>query len=615
MPDPRALLPLLLAPLLAGCLAAPAPVPLGAGLGPQPGVHPWPSGTGVEWPAALDGPFDLRELLAVEVPSHDGVVLDGWVYLPELPEGVLAPVVLQSTPYLGYCGSFNVPSANCGPTPEQPSLTTGSSLADFAQPYVERGYALALFSVRGTGNSGGCFGFGSAAEQQDQAVLVEWLAAQPWSNGRVAMYGLSYPGTTPWEAAVLNPPSLKTILPGGIISDPYLFFTTPQGAEATWAAQWMPMYGLSVSVVPPLGGGALAGTVEHAPVLPERACDDVVHVLSGHLEGRATGDRDEAFWAERRLVDRFPGITAAVFVAHGLEDNSGHGFQEDAIWATLDQAPKRMLLGQWGHQFPFEEHLEGSDLGKDWAEVRFAWFDYWLKGLGEAPRLGVADYQDEAGDWHAGSAWPPAEASEEVLYLAAGEALAAPGSGATAFRALPHETAPEDALCGDSPLGTRFLTEPLAEPAVLAGNPMASVALTSDQPGGVVAVHLWDLAPEFACSPAGMTGATFLTRGAADLRFHEGNLAARDFPAGVATPLRIDLWNIAVRIEAGHRLAATVTGGWLVDRSSAVPYVPDIEVLADGGAEASHLVLPLVEGTLGGAAPTLAYPPRPFVPA
>src|ERR671918_141114 len=50
---------------------------------------------------------------------------------------------------------------------------------------VARGYAVAGFNVRGTGGSGGCLEFFGPKEQRDQAVLVEWLAAQPWSNGRV----------------------------------------------------------------------------------------------------------------------------------------------------------------------------------------------------------------------------------------------------------------------------------------------------------------------------------------------------------------------------------------------------------------------------------------------
>ena len=72
-----------------------------------------------------------------------------------------------------------------------PSAPSGHSAAD----------AVAIFNVRGTGNSGGCFSWLGPAEQRDQAFLVEWLAKRPWSNGRIGMMGLSYHGTTPWEVS------------------------------------------------------------------------------------------------------------------------------------------------------------------------------------------------------------------------------------------------------------------------------------------------------------------------------------------------------------------------------------------------------------------------------
>ena len=102
-----------------------------------------------------------------------------------LPPGVKAPVVLISSPYFG-------------------QTTASGDVDDYFAPrwLVDHGYAGAAVSLRGTGNSGGCLDFFGTSEQRDQALLVEWLAAKPWSNGRVAMYGLSYMGTTPWEAAI-----------------------------------------------------------------------------------------------------------------------------------------------------------------------------------------------------------------------------------------------------------------------------------------------------------------------------------------------------------------------------------------------------------------------------
>ena len=64
------------------------------------------------------------------------------------------------------------------------------------ETYVPRGYARAVADVLGTRNSSGCWDYGGADEQQSGVDLVNFLASQPWSNGKVAMIGGSYDGTT-----------------------------------------------------------------------------------------------------------------------------------------------------------------------------------------------------------------------------------------------------------------------------------------------------------------------------------------------------------------------------------------------------------------------------------
>src|SRR5439155_596089 len=59
----------------------------------------------------------------------------------------------------------------------------------------------------------GCVDQGGVQEQKDEAATVEAFGTKEWSNGRVAMIGKSYGGTTPWEAALQQPPHLATIVP------------------------------------------------------------------------------------------------------------------------------------------------------------------------------------------------------------------------------------------------------------------------------------------------------------------------------------------------------------------------------------------------------------------
>ncbi len=87
-----------------------------------------------------------------------------------------------------------------------------------ADRWVPRGYTRLFADVVGTGNSGGCYDYGGKREKETGYDLVEWVAKQKWSTGKVAMIGGSYNGTTATATAVMNPPHLTTIVPEAAIS-------------------------------------------------------------------------------------------------------------------------------------------------------------------------------------------------------------------------------------------------------------------------------------------------------------------------------------------------------------------------------------------------------------
>lgn len=552
--------------------------------------------------------FERAPVERVRVPMRDGVELDGALWRPKLPEGVRAPVVLYASPYVSQCPAQSL-FVGCGP-----EITDEDHLEDYGVgTLLDEGYAVAIFSVRGTGASGGCYDAWGADEQQDMAEIVQWLGAQAWSNGRVGMTGISYMGTTPWEAAILQPPSLKALVVGGIISDVYLGGFTPQGAPNDGSMYFHSVTTAGNSLMPRREPEDLQGFLA---VAADRACPGLQRQLAGHQEAALTDTRDEAWFAQRRLLDRFPGVTAAALVLHGVEDDNYHRYQEDVIWDALPDAPKGMVLGQWDHTTFLEPFLADYDGPRSWYALGKAWFDYWLKGLGEPPaELGVVSYQDSAGAWRATTAWPPADARLETIYLAGGALSIEPGAGAgfraTRSPAFAGQRTGNPDLCGGDPTASgdgdprwaTYVSEPLAEDVVLAGNPWAHLELASDQPGGVVSLDLYALAPDGACVEP-------LSEAAVDLRFHEGNMQGRAFPVGTPTPVRADLYSAAARVPAGHRLVAVLSGGGYDYKQGQPTYAPQIDVEGT-----SHLVLPLVEGTLGGHAPTLDYPPRPFLPS
>jgi uncharacterized protein len=132
----------------------------------------------------------------VAVPMRDGVTLLADVHRPAEPGRY--PVLVAASPYPRQIQNLGAPAG---------FIEAGAT--DF---FVPRGYVHVIANCRGTGGSGGTFGFFDSQERRDMYDLVEWAAQQPWSDGNVGMIGISYFAGTQMEAAVERPPHLKAII-------------------------------------------------------------------------------------------------------------------------------------------------------------------------------------------------------------------------------------------------------------------------------------------------------------------------------------------------------------------------------------------------------------------
>src|SRR5690606_11539821 len=146
----------------------------------------------------------------VAVPMRDGVVLRADVYRPVT--GGPFPVLVYRTPY----GKHDAADAY-----------------DTHLEAVRRGYAVVLQDVRGRYASEGDFD-PYRNEGRDGYDTIEWVAAQPWSNGAVGTYGLSYPGAVQWLAALEEPPHLRAIAPAMTFSTPRNFFYMNGIFDLSW---------------------------------------------------------------------------------------------------------------------------------------------------------------------------------------------------------------------------------------------------------------------------------------------------------------------------------------------------------------------------------------------
>ena len=162
---------------------------------PSKGPSPEPKAEATATPPAATD-YDIR--WGVKIPLRDKVELNATLYFPKMPDGSApkTPVIFTLTPYI--------------------SDTYHARGAYFAS----HGYVFALVDVRGRGNSAGEFE-PFAQEPRDGHDVVEWLAQQPFCDGKVAMWGGSYAGFDQWATAKEFPPHLATIVPAAAAHPPY----------------------------------------------------------------------------------------------------------------------------------------------------------------------------------------------------------------------------------------------------------------------------------------------------------------------------------------------------------------------------------------------------------
>ena len=160
--------------------------------------------------AAASGAVDIRWSVRIEL--RDGVGLNATVYRPK-EQRAPAPCIFTLTPYIG------------------------DSYHDRAMYFAAHGLPFLLVDVRGRGNSEGTF-TPFAQEINDGYDVVEWLAKQPYCNGKVSMWGGSYAGFDQWATAKNRPPHLATIVPAAA-AFPGVDFPARNNISYQYLMQWL----------------------------------------------------------------------------------------------------------------------------------------------------------------------------------------------------------------------------------------------------------------------------------------------------------------------------------------------------------------------------------------
>jgi X-Pro dipeptidyl-peptidase len=559
---------------------------------------------------------------SVQVPSRNGVD-QIWVDIirPKTEAGEKVPTIMMASPYFntlgrGWRGELKTPHQG----PSNPGLIAtrvlGAGSVETPYPewydeyFVPRGYAFAAMDLRGTRNTSGCQTYGDRDEVIDAVDVVDWIADQQWSNGKVGMTGGSYDGTIANGAAAeqvmsgRHPEALGAIIPIRAIGRwyDYHFFNGVQSSSH----QATPALFTAVLAGADTQNSGTDDVLFGARVVERKACIATLGALAAAGYASPYQDARADFWRERDFLRSARANRAATFVIHGLFDYNVKTNNAGYQWENLpSDVPKKLWLMNGDHVDP---HLPEANKGgkvlpfpfqQKFVEGNHRWWLQFLKGV-EAGALATptVEVQRADGRWDTGSAYPAATGDRVLSLTPDGRAVdGPPAEGSLDYR---------DSPTGSAPTRQVFVTEPFAEATRLSGQIGFDLDLAATGRDATVAIEVVDVPP--GVEPTAAT--TDLANGATarPLRisygwaraFYRDSLPLRGLSTptggslltpGQRTPLRFGGLYTDVVVPAGHRLAFKVSnaaGGTVASNLGGT-------VTLFTGEDGSRVLLPVVE--------------------
>ncbi|MDQ5808735.1 MAG: CocE/NonD family hydrolase, partial [Actinomycetota bacterium] len=468
--------------------------------------------------------------------SADGTRLHADVLRPaHLPEDARTPVVVTVSPYTNHSGDLAPNPTNSGPS---------HRFYDFLEhtQAIQRGYTYVIVDLRGTGGSAGCQDWGGPGEQADVTAAVEWAARQPWSTGKVALLGKSYDAWTGLMGIANQPEGLAAVVAMEPVYSGYRYLYSG-GVR------------YSNSVLTPLLFDAISsypGTVSDGP-------EYTLTGASGNVErpgcpalvfAEQQEDHEDApFWQQRDLIKKIEALRprTPLFMTQGfLEGNTKPDGAFD-VFAAM-RGPKRAWFGQFAHVRGWEDTGRAPE---PFAQELVRFLDRHMTDRPVEKSDPPVVVQQFDGRWRTEEAWPPAGTRLYSTALRAGAYADQPGnSGASG---------PGDGLW--------TVSQPLATPVLLTGEPVLTASVASSVPRANLVANVYDIDEEGHAVMISRNATLLREAGEQDVRF---KLYGQDWV-----------------VERGHRIGVLLSGAnddWWVHANT----LSDVEV-----AEAS-IALPFL---------------------
>jgi putative CocE/NonD family hydrolase len=301
----------------------------------------------------------------------------------------------------------------------------------YADPgfYASHCYVVVIQDVRGQYKSDGFF-YTFRDEATDGYDTIEWAARLPRANGKVGMYGFSYPGASQWLAAALRPPHLVTIVLAMTASDYHDGWTYEGGAlNQSFAESW-PLTTIANSAVRRYpDGAAIDATMNRAAQdlfskwywqLPLKDFSPLYPKdprVAPYFYDWLKHPNNDAYWQQWSIRSRYPRVTVPtlnfdgwydIFIKGALENYQGiraNGGSE------VSRRGSQLVVGPWLH-IPWNRQVGQIDFGAQADnpidQLQLRWFDYWLKGIrnGVDRDPSVRIFVMGANKWRTANTWP-----------------------------------------------------------------------------------------------------------------------------------------------------------------------------------------------------------------
>jgi len=450
----------------------------------------------------------------VEIPMRDGTILRADIYRPKA-EGMY-PVLMARTPY------------------------NKAGLGGDGKRFAAKGYIVVCQDARGRFASDGkweSFVRFDTNDARDGYDTVEWCAKIPGSTGKVGTFGASYNAFLQWRTASLAPPSLVCMAAFSIPAK----YTDLEGMGSIKPGRRLQWW--YASMTPDMrkrsgnpgtsdkGAGKAAWNGEKKKWLnfvpwldlPRTFWEEETEAVHAWL-------RDPSLdpWA---LQEGIPTTTVPNFNTIGWFDHcNGNLLLDKEIFANaaseVARKESRTIVGPWSHTGRGKSLVGKIDFGPeanlDMFALELQWFDYWLKGKGDAPggKLPYRIFVMGDNEWRDEPAWPLERAVSKSMFLQTDGSANTPEGNGTLTKAIPEtvnsdrfDYDPKDPVptlysaasftvpADQSPHAERqdilvYQSEPLTERLEVTGNPVVELYAATTAPDTDFFVRLIDVAPD-----------------------------------------------------------------------------------------------------------------------